>query len=470
MNRSFKLLVASSVVVTSMVAAASRQAQDGPIDLMGPFLASESTSFLLENARVVDGTSAVAREGWSLVIESGLISAVGPSEEIVAPHGSERIDLAGHTVLPGLIMMHESLSYASGNAGSDPLDAVNEVLDAHPNSIPKLLLAAGVTTARTFGSLTLQVDLSLKRRIDTGAAVGPTLFVTGPVLSGPRAPWLGDFVIESPEEAREVVRFWVGQGTTSVSVTDLSPEALEATIEEAHRLGIQVAGDFGFGASCLRPAELGIDTIERGFASCMQDIPQAWLANPSEIDLRAPEVTTLIDSLVGNGVVLVYTPLAWPPTDEELPMLSVDQLARHKDVLASPPPLLADSVPELGALNREAQIAFVARGGTLLLGADASGLGRVPGYANHAAMIGVSGTFSPLEVIRMATSDAAAFLGIGDRTGRLAAGLEADLLVVSGVPDVDMRDVRNVVYVFKDGRAFDPQKLREAAKGLVGLH
>jgi imidazolonepropionase-like amidohydrolase len=50
------------------------------------------------------------------------------------------------------------------------------------------------------------------------------------------------------------------------------------------------------------------------------------------------------------------------------------------------------------------------------------------------------------------------------------AGLEADLLVVRGAPDIEMSDVRNVVYVFKDGRAYDPSKLREGARGLVGLH
>jgi imidazolonepropionase-like amidohydrolase len=106
----------------------------------------------------------------------------------------------------------------------------------------------------------------------------------------------------------------------------------------------------------------------------------------------------------------------------------------------------------------------------MLIGADANNGGRVPGYANHTAMVLLTDTFSPLEVIRMATSDAAAFLKIGDRTGRVAAGLEADLLIVRGAPDDDMNDVRSVAYVFKDGRAYDPRKLREAAKGLVGVH
>jgi imidazolonepropionase-like amidohydrolase len=106
----------------------------------------------------------------------------------------------------------------------------------------------------------------------------------------------------------------------------------------------------------------------------------------------------------------------------------------------------------------------------MLIGSDANNGGRVPGYANHTALVLLTDTFAPLDVIRMATSDAASFLQIGDRTGRVAPGLEADLLVVRGAPDRDMTDVRNVAYVFKDGRAYDPRKLREAAKGLVGVH
>jgi imidazolonepropionase-like amidohydrolase len=122
-----------------------------------------------------------------------------------------------------------------------------------------------------------------------------------------------------------------------------------------------------------------------------------------------------------------------------------------------------------GPRARALEKAFVEAGGTLLIGADAS-FGAVPGYANHWRMMVLAKTFPPLAVIRMATSDAAAFLGIGERTGRVAVGLEADLLIVRGAPDIDMYDVQNVAYVLKDGRAFDPRKLREAAKGLVGLH
>lgn len=444
--------------------------QPAAVDPIRPFLASESTSFLLENARVVDGTGAPAREGLSLLIQDGVIGAIGPRTEIKAPATAERIDLTGHTILPGLIMMHEHLGYAVGN---NPDPSVDQVGQPHPHSIPKLLLAAGVTTARTAGSDNPQVELNLKQRIDSGAAVGPTVY-TGPFLNGPERAYLGDFVVRTAEEARDVVRFWVGRGATMIKVyANIAPDVLQAVIEEAHRLGAHVAGHLGPGTSCTQAARLGIDTIEHGFAECGADIPPAWRANPKAADPRAPEVTTVIETLVERQVVIVATPIQWPPSEEELSMLSASQLARYERVRASPPPflqLIANPAPESRAFARAVTRAFVAAGGRMLIGADANNGGRVPGYANHTAMILLTDTFSPLDVIRMATSDAAAFLRIGDRTGRVAAGLEADLLIVRGAPDRDMNDVRNVAYVFKDGRAYDPRKLREAAKGLVGVH
>ena len=113
---------------------------------------------------------------------------------------------------------------------------------------------------------------------------------------------------------------------------------------------------------------------------------------------------------------------------------------------------------------------FVASGGRLLVGGDASDFGVVPGYANHRAMIAlVNAGFAPLQVIKFSTSDAAAFLKMRER-GTIALGMAADLLIVEGEPDRRIEDIRNVRYVFKDGRAFDPVKLRAAARGQLGLH
>lgn len=75
-----------------------------------------------------------------------------------------------------------------------------------------------------------------------------------------------------------------------------------------------------------------------------------------------------------------------------------------------------------------------------------------------------------MEVIRMATSNGADLLGIGDRTGRLAPGYRADLIVTRDDPSKDIRALQQIDIVFKDGAGYDPAKLRAAAKGKVGWH
>ena len=155
-------------------------------------------------------------------------------------------------------------------------------------------------------------------------------------------------------------------------------------------------------------------------------------------------------------------------------MLTAHQRALHDAFVASPPPpfeslILSSPEPDV-RLAVDPYRAFIEAGGTILLGSVAGDGGNVAGYALHRGLIAMTETRTPLEIISIATRDAAAFLGIDDRTGRLAVGLEADLLIVRGAPDTDMSDIRNVAFVFKDGRAYDPAKLREAARGLVGLH
>ena len=467
MKRLVRRLVPLSLLTTLPITAAWAQDAAEPTEGVRPLLASTSTSFVLDNARLVDGTGAPAREGWSLVIEDGLIATLGPTPGITVAETAERIDLTGHTILPGLISLYEPLSHMSGNrsAGTSPVD---DVADPHPNSVPKLLLAAGVTTARTAG-WNVQVELNLKRRIDAGTAVGPTLLVTGPYLSASGDARLDDFAIETPQEAREVVRFWAGRGSTSITVTDLDAASIAAAVDEAHRLGGQVAADLSFDGSCIEAATLGVDTITRAFGSCLGDVPP-----PTATDDRAAEIDALLDTLLERNVVLVYTPFAWPPTEEELAMLTAHQRALHDAFVASPPPpfeglILSPPDPNL-RLAVDLYSAFIEAGGTILMGSVAGDGGNVAGYAFHRGLIGRMGSRTPLEMLSIATRDAAAFLGIDDRTGRLAVGLEADLLIVRGAPDMDMSDIRNVAFVFKDGRAYDPAKLREAARGLVGLH
>jgi imidazolonepropionase-like amidohydrolase len=113
---------------------------------------------------------------------------------------------------------------------------------------------------------------------------------------------------------------------------------------------------------------------------------------------------------------------------------------------------------------------FVRLGGLLVVGTDPTGYGGVvPGYANQRAIqLLVDGGFSPLDAIRIATLNGATYLGIADRTGSIAVGKDADLVVLDGNPLTDMAAITRMEVVFKKGVGYDSAALFASVKGLEG--
>jgi imidazolonepropionase-like amidohydrolase len=137
--------------------------------------------------------------------------------------------------------------------------------------------------------------------------------------------------------------------------------------------------------------------------------------------------------------------------------------------LINPPPFMPQEVNDRQL--RPLEKAFVKSGGRMVLGADAADCGLLPGFQNHNAMVSmVKAGWTPLEVIKMSTIDGAKFLKVENEVGSLDVGKVADLIMVSGKPDLTMEDIRNVEVVFRNGVGYDPKALRERAKGLVGRH
>ena len=113
---------------------------------------------------------------------------------------------------------------------------------------------------------------------------------------------------------------------------------------------------------------------------------------------------------------------------------------------------------------------FVKAGGLLMTGVDPTGWGGViAGFGDQRGLeLLVQAGFSAEEAIRIGTLNGATFLGEADRIGTLAAGKQADIAIVRGNPAADIAAIRNVRLVFKDGIGYDPAKLIESVRGLVG--
>ena len=119
----------------------------------------------------------------------------------------------------------------------------------------------------------------------------------------------------------------------------------------------------------------------------------------------------------------------------------------------------------------EFEYAFVKAGGLLIVGADPTGNGgALAGFADQRNIeLLVEGGFTPVEAIQIATSNGAKFLGELDRIGTIAAGKQADLVVIDGNPAARIADIRKIKLVFKDGAGYDPAKLLDSITGSAGL-
>ena len=457
-----------------------------------PYLKVETPVVALEHVRVVDGTGAPAREDQTLILRGGRIEGMGDSASLVPPKDAQVVDLAGHTVLPGLVGMHNHLFYTHSIHNDEKGAAVppGRLFAEIAYSAPRLYLACGVTTIRTTGSLEPYTDLNIKRQIDEGRLPGPNMDVTGPYLEGlePMTPQM--HALRSPEEARRFVDFWADSGVTSFKAyMNISRADLGAAIQAAHARGLKVTGHLG-SVTWPEAMALGIDNFEHGpvytdtefspgktLDHCppVQTSWASWL----KVDLGGPEVQTLIRELVSRKVAITSTlpvfelmvPGRPPLQARMLAAMSAESKASYLAARAKVR-VLPNSTPEQ-LLKKEMafELAFVRAGGLLLAGPDPTGMGGVlPGFGDQRELeLLVEAGFSPVEAIHIYTANGATFLGRLDQIGTLAPGKQADLVVVRGDPSRKIEDMEQVVLVFKDGLGYDSARLIDSVQAHVGI-
>jgi len=372
--------------------------------------------------------------------------------------------------------MHEHLFYPSGRGVP--------IFIEHAFSFPRLYLASGVTTARTAGGLEVQTDLAIKKQIDEGRVPGPKMFVTAGYLEGPGSFTPQMLELRGPEDARKFVEYWADLGATSFKAyMHVTREELSAAIKAAHARNLKVTGhlcSIGFSEA----AALGIDNLEHGIvvdtefqAGKQGDVcPQSVPADLAKVDVAGPAVQRMIRELVARRVAVTSTLAVFesaPPLQQRFrDALSPQTLQNYLDARERLPETALRYSAMRVAKEVEFERAFVKAGGLLLAGADPTGNGSaLAGFADQRNLeLMVAGGFTPLEAIHIATQNGARFLGMEDRIGSLAAGKQADLVVIEGNPAANISDIENIRLVFKDGVGYDSAKMLDSIKGMVGLH
>ncbi|HEY4303134.1 MAG TPA: amidohydrolase family protein [Gemmatimonadaceae bacterium] len=470
----FRRAVATPLFAFTLAPLAAAQRGGNPLR---PYLAVDTNVVALTHVRVIDGTGAAARTDQTLIIRDGKIASVGPAASTQAPSGALVMDLTGKSVIPGLVMVHEHLYYPTGQG----------VYGNLTESFTRLYLAGGVTSMRTGGNMNGIGEINIKKSIDAGQRPGPWIDATAPYLEGPGLGLAQVHELTGVPDALKLIAWWNDLGATSLKAyMHITREELAASLAEGHKRGMKLTGHL-CSVTYHEAAGLGIDNLEHGFFAATDFVPNkkpdecpgqgAGQSAMAAIDPNGEPIKALIRELVAKHVAVTSTLTVFetftpgrpmPPGLDVLDPILRDQFIQRKaQTDRTPNSQYATLYPKMAKL----EVDFMRAGGTLLVGTDPTGGGGViAGYSNQRALeLLVEAGLTPLEAIKVGTMNGAAFLGRGALVGSIAAGKQADLVVVDGDPSATISDVRKVSMVFKKGLGYDPQKLINSVKGRVGL-
>jgi imidazolonepropionase-like amidohydrolase len=412
---------------------------------------AETTAFV--NVNVIDVTNGVVAPSRTVIVEDGIIRSIGAFRETPVAENANVVDGTDRYLMPGLTEMHAHIP------GAESTD-LERVL--------ALFVANGVTTLR--GMLGQPSHLELRRRLDAGEQLGPRLVTSGPSFNGSS--------VSDPGQAERMVRQQHAAGYDFLKIhPGLTREEFAAIAETANELGIPFAGHV--------PEDVGVDlALAAGIATIdhLDGYMQA-LVRPHEDTsgglggFFGVFIADLVDeSRIDAVVARTVEAGTWNVPTQSLfehvvsPELPIDDLAGRPEMAFMPASTVAEWRQAKSALLRDANYdentarravdvrrallrALDEAGAGLLLGSDSPQIFNVPGFAlHHELRLMVEAGLSPLAALQAATVNPARFLGVEDRRGRVAAGMDADLVLLDQDPLTDIDNSRRVHGVMLRGR------------------
>lgn len=382
------------------------------------------TSIALIGGRIQPSPEAEAIPDGAVIVEGGVITAVGPRADVRVPSGATVIDCAGGTVLAGFWNSHvHFLEPVWNDAATAPAERVAAALRA-------MLTSYGVVHALDTGSFP-QVTQALRERIASGEIPGPAITTTGgylvpeggsPFYMPARLPELKSAAMAAASVDAAIaggadgIKIFTGSFASARSIVVMPLDHARAVTEAAHRRGKFVIAHPSNSAGARVAIEAGVDILAHTF--------------PAQLDGR-PWDRALPGLMVERRVALV-------PTLKLLP----DDLRR----LGFPP-----AVVQILLGNAQAQLrAFADAGGQVLFGTDVGYLRDYDPTDEYVLMQQAGLSYG--RILAALTTAPAERFGAATRAGRLARGFAADVVVVDGDPASDIRALAKVRYTLRAGR------------------
>jgi imidazolonepropionase-like amidohydrolase len=409
----------------------------------------------IRNVRVFDPVAGALGEPVAVLVNGREIAAIEPLDSPATP-GEVTIDGAGGTLVAGMFEMHAHLGQNSA----------------------LLNLLAGITTVRDMGNDNAVLD-ALVQRIEKGETAGPHVVRSG-FIEG-KSPFSANngFVVDSQDKAIDAVRWYGARGYWQIKVyNSMNPAWVPAIVAEAHKLGMRVTGHVPAFATVDQMIEAGYDETTH-----INQFALGWVIGPGEdtrtlfrltalkrlpaLDLDSAKVQHTIDLMVKGKKAIDPTlgihEMLLLNRDGQVPPGAVDYLdhlpvGARRDAMKQ----LADtSAPGDDAAYRGAFDKLIDvvrrlhdRGVFIVFGTDTGGSFT---YHRELELYEKAGMTAP-EILKRATLDSARYLGRDQRTGSIAKGKLADFFLVPGDPTRDLKAIKKIAMVVKDGTFYYPSE------------
>ena len=408
---------------------------------------------IVRNARIFDPVTLTVSEPQTIEVRGNRIARVGAPSDATG----DVIDAAGKLVLPGLWDMHSHLGDLDG------------ILD----------IAAGVTGAHDVGNA-VDTVVAYKQKYDAGTLIGPRVVMRALIdAPGPlQAPT--NLLVKTEAEAREVIDRLAGLGFEGIKIySSVDPKLIPFMTSYAHAKGLRASGHIPAGMTASQAIDAGYDEVHHInmlFLNFWPDVKEtnsrlrftAVADRGPELDLKSPEVQAFIQKLKDTDTVVdptlvvfewifVSRPGVMSPSYEPIASRVPPQFQRNFRA-GGGLPVTPENDARYNATFRK-MLDFVNelhRSGVKIV----SGTDQWAGFALHRELeLYAEAGIPNAEVLRIATLHPAQMLGLEKDHGTVSAGKLADFVIVDGDPLRNMRDIRNVVTVVKDGRVYDAKAL-----------
>jgi imidazolonepropionase-like amidohydrolase len=393
---------------------------------------------LLKPEKVFDGET--LHNGWVVLVKNNRIEQAG-SMTFKLPAGTQIIDLKGMTLLPGLIEGHSHLFLHPYNETKWDDQVLNESRaerTARAVNHARATLMAGFTTVRDLGTEgAMYDDAGLKKSIEKGIIPGPRMIVaTRAIVAkgtyGPRSPSpdtelpQGAEEVAGPEEFSKAIRTQIGNGADLIKVYadysyGINGEAQPAFTETELKLAADLVTSSGRQLVAHATTPEGMRRAILGGASTIEHGDHG---TEEIFRLMKEKKVALCPTLAAGESVLQYA--GWKKE--------------------------TDAQPKLVAEKKKSFSLALKSGVTICMGGDVGVFAHGDNAKEMELMVEYG--MPPLDVLKSGTSVNADVFGLKGKTGRIKPGLLADMIAVDGDPVADIKNIRNVNLVMKEGKIY----------------